>query len=746
MRTSILIRRVPWFASLLVACDNGGSVLANSDSGFANSATESVPESQSGDGPSTTPDPESSSSETSSTPTSATNSTTLTTSTTQTTSTTDTSSTTDTATESSSSTATTAMTETSTSTSTGSSSSETTTSTTSESSSSSSESSSSFESSSSSESSSEGPDGECNARDDALYTTQNVALVGDATNGTLANDLDPDCGVLTVIDADVVTTAGGVVAVAADGSVAYTPPAGFWGPDTFEYTADDGITQTSATVTVYVAPVIVPLSSVTAGLGGFAINGEAAGDYSGGSVSDAGDVNGDGILDVIVGSYRADPNGESSGRSYVVFGRSETDLVELAEVTTGLEGFAIDGEVTGDLSGFAVSGAGDVNGDGLDDVVIGAYRSAADGEYTGRTYVVFGKADTATVQLTDIVAGQGGGFALDGEAGYDVSALSVHGAGDVNGDGLDDIVTSALGADPNGDLSGRCYVVFGKATTEFSDLTAVTAGVGGFVIEGEVAGDRLGYSVSSAGDVNGDGLADVVVGAFQADFNGNRSGRSYVVFGKATTAGVELSAVAAGLGGGFAITGEAAGDYSGNCVSGAGDVNGDGLTDVIVGALGNDANADSSGRAYVVFGKADNAAIELTDVVAGVGGFAMDGAAAFDRASFSLSGAGDVNGDDLDDVIVGAWESDPNGLDSGRSYVVYGKPDTAVVELADVATGLGGFALDGEAAGDAAGHCVSGAGDINGDGVDDIIIGAYRADPNGLTSGRNFVVFGVRTE
>jgi len=549
--------------------------------------------------------------------------------------------------------------------------------------------------------------------------------------------------VLTVIDADVVTTAGGVVVVAADGSVTYTPPAGFWGPDTFAYTADDGITQTSAVVTVYVAPIIIPLASVTAGLGGFAINGEAAGDYSGGSVSDAGDVNGDGIRDVIVGSYRADPNGESSGRSYVVFGKSETDLVELSSVTAGLEGFAIDGEVTGDLSGFAVADAGDVNGDGLADVVIGAYRSTADGEFTGRTYVVFGKVDTATVRLTDIVAGIGG-YALDGEAGYDVSALSVHGAGDVNGDGLDDIVIGALGADPNGELSGRCYVVFGKATTEFIDLTSVTAGVGGFVMEGEAAGDRLGYSVSSAGDVNGDGLADVLVGAFQADFTGPFSGRSYVVFGKATTAAVELSAVVAGTGG-FAITGEAAGDYSGNCVSGAGDVNGDGLDDVIVGALGNDANANSSGRAYVVFGKVDTTAVALTDVVGGAGGFAMDGAAAFDRASFSVSGAGDVNGDDLDDVIIGAWEADPNGLSSGRSYVVFGKADTAIVELDAVTGGVGGFALDGEAPGDAAGHCVSGAGDVNGDGFDDLIIGAYRADPNGLTSGRDYVVFGVPT-
>jgi hypothetical protein len=744
MRTSILLRRVPWFASFLVACDGGDSVLANSESGFANSATESVPESHTGDGASTNPNPESSSSESSGNPGSATNSTTLTTTTT-TSSTTDTSSTTETETDPTTSTESSSTANATTETSTGieSSSSQTETSTTTSESSSSSDGSSS--SSSSSESSSEGPDGECTADDDALFTAQNLPLVVDAGGGVLANDTDPDCGVLTVADADVVTTAGGTVAVAADGSVSYTPPAGFWGPDTFDYVADDGIVQATGTVTVHVAPIIVPLASVTAGLGGFAINGEAAGDYSGGSVSDAGDVNGDGILDVIVGSYRADPNGEASGRSYVVFGRSDTDLVELSEVTSGIEGFAIDGEVTGDLSGFAVANAGDVNGDGLDDVVIGAYRSAADGEFTGRTYVVFGKVDTATVQLTDIVAGIGG-FALDGEAAYDTSALSVHGAGDVNGDGLDDVVIGALGADPNGALSGRCYVVFGKVDTAFTDLTAITAGVGGFVMEGEAIGDRLGYSVSAAGDVNGDGLDDVIVSSFQADFNGAQSGRTYVVFGKVTTAAVELSAVAAGNGAGFAITGEAAGDYSGNCVSGAGDVNGDGLSDLLVGALGNDANAISSGRAYVVFGKVDGTAVELSDVAAGAGGFAMDGAAASDRARFSVSGAGDMNGDDLDDVIIGAWEADPNGLSSGRVYVVYGKADTAIVELADVATGVGGFALDGEAPQDAAGHCVSGAGDMNGDGVDDLIIGAYRADPNGLTSGRNYVVFGVRTE
>jgi hypothetical protein len=200
------------------------------------------------------------------------------------------------------------------------------------------------------------------------------------------------------------------------------------------------------------------------------------------------------------------------------------------------------------------------------------------------------------------------------------------------------------------------------------DLSSIAAGIGGFVINGQCAGDYSGRSVSAAGDVNGDGLADLIVGAYGSDpAAGSYAGRSYVVFGQTGGSGVDLSAVAAGIGG-FVINGQCAGDFSGSSVSSAGDVNGDGLADLIVGADSSDPAAGIyAGRSYVVFGKTDGSAVNLSAVAAGGGGFVINGQCAYDASGRSVSSAGDVNGDGLADLIVGAPWSDP-----GAGYAMPG--------------------------------------------------------------------------
>ena len=577
------------------------------------------------------------------------------------------------------------------------------------------------------------------AGNDAYLAMMDSAPLAIAANaGVLVNDVDADGDALEVVpQLGVVTAGGAALALQADGSFTYAPAASWWGQDTFEYTVvDDRGGQAIGTVRVVVSPTTIPLGVVAAGRGGFAIDGEASDDASGGSVSAAGDVNGDGLADLIVAAARADATGDNSGRSYVVFGKADTTAVQLSAVAGGTGGFSIDGASEYDYAGGSVSGAGDVNGDGLADLIVGADRTGPNG--SGRSYVVFGKADTAGVQLSAVASGVGG-FPLDGAASYEGSGGSVSGAGDVNGDGLDDLVVGAGRADPSGYNSGRSYVVFGKADTAAVELSAVASGVGGFVLAGAADSDYAGASVSGAGDVNGDGLADLIVGAYGADANGEDSGRSYVVFGKADTAALALSAVAAGQGG-FALDGETAFDESGFSVSEAGDVNGDSLADLIVGAVGADANGSGSGRSYVVFGKSDTASVQLSAVASGAGGFVLDGAAAFDLAGVSVSGAGDGDGDGLADLIVGAAVADDDY--AGRGYVVFGKADTAGVQLSAVSTGVGGFALEGEAAYDYAGFSLSTAGDVNGDGFSDVIVGAFGADPNGEDSGRSYVVFG----
>ena len=423
----------------------------------------------------------------------------------------------------------------------------------------------------------------------------------------------------------------------------------------------------------------------------------------------------------------------------------EDVAIELATISNNNDdrGFLINGVTTEDQSGYSVSGAGDVNGDGLADLIIGANRADSNGLDSGASYVVFGKSDGGAVELRDIGGDNNDGFVLNGVTTNDSSGTSVSGAGDINGDGFDDIIIGANLADPNGaGSSGTSYVVFGKSDGGVVQLSDI-ADNAGFVLNGVDLSDQSGFSVSGAGDVNGDGLDDIIIGAFQADPNGNASGESYLVFGKSDAASVELSVIAdadANNNAGFVINGVTNGDFSGASVSGAGDVNGDGLDDIIIGA--NQANPNgnnNSGASYVVFGKTDGGVVQLraVDDATNNAGFVINGVNANDRSGYSVSGAGDVNGDGLADIIVGAYQADPNGGNSGASYVVFGKCDGGVVQLRDIddANNNAGFVINGVNADDRSASSVSGAGDINGDGLDDLIVGARYADPNGNSSG-----------
>jgi len=348
-----------------------------------------------------------------------------------------------------------------------------------------------------------------------------------------------------------------------------------------------------------------------------------------------------------------------------------------------------------------VAAAGDVNGDGLGDVIVTGPLSPA------TAYVVFGKKDRAPVSLLDIGAEQADGFLVTGPPGDSIQRVA--GAGDVNGDGLDDIIVGKSTIFAAGDV----FVVFGKADRVPVNLDLVLQQGRGLQISGRYQNSLFGTSLAAAGDVNGDGLDDVVACAAVTAASG---GIAYVVFGQRESEFIQVSTLDQELGKGFAIRGPSFG-----AVSGAGDVNGDGLDDVVF----------SSGGAHVVFGKRDFAAVETTDIAAGLGrGFAV--LADESTPSGGATGVGDVNGDGLGDVAVGAPATAPDGT----FYVVFGKasPEPALLTSIDAELG-GGFLMFG-----GAGLRVTAAGDINADGLADLLFATRQSTV--ATSPAAYVRFG----
>ena len=450
--------------------------------------------------------------------------------------------------------------------------------------------------------------------------------------------------------------------------------------------------------------------------------GEDADDRSGRSVASAGDVNGDGYDDILIGAYHDEDGGNRAGQTYLILGKAPGWAMD-----TDLSGSDASfwGEDSEDLSGCSVAGAGDVNGDGYDDILIGANGDNDGGSSAGQTYLILGNASGWTMD-TDLSASDASFW---GEGKSDMSGSSVTGAGDVNGDGYDDILIGAYGNEADGgDHTGQTYLILGKASGWAMD-THLFASDASFW--GEDRDDYSGTSVAGAGDVNGDGYDDILIGAHGDDDGDSGAGQTYLILGKASGWAMDTDLSASDA----SFWGEDGGDHSGYSVAGAGDVNGDGFDDVLIGAPDDEDNGGNAGQTYLILGKASGWTMD-TDLSTSDASFWGENGG--DYSGTSVAGAGDVNGDGCDDILIGAYGNEEGGgNNAGQTYLILGKASGWAMDADLSASG----SFWGENGGDYSGISVAGAGDVNGDGFDDVLIGAYGDDDGGIFSGQTYLIF-----
>lgn len=417
------------------------------------------------------------------------------------------------------------------------------------------------------------------------------------------------------------------------------------------------------------------------------------------------------------------------------------DVIDL-HLLDGTNGVRIDGLDELGIPNRAVRNAGDINGDGFDDIIVSDPGNPSAEDKHGDAFVIFGRpaGEPVSADVNDLDGTNG--FHIRGLSPVDGFARSFSGAGDVNGDGLQDLVISADGADFS---SGEVYVVFGPqegfpAQVDLTDLD----GSNGFIFEGTDSSEGVGTLVTSAGDFNADGFDDIIVTASPPDADDLEKGDAYIIFG--TTDGFPERLTPAELDGTNGVRFKIPGLDEGYGASSVGDVNNDGIDDIIFsgGRVGSEGNVD------ILFGSAEPfpASIDLGDQVI-ANGFSIQGIATSNYFGSSVSGAGDFNGDGIDDFVVGsslAGEETnfPTGgtanLMAGDVSVIFGStdpfPDSFDIDALD---GSNGFRVKGLGRFFNLGKSVSDIGDFNGDGFDDVAVSAS----GGLASAPlTYILFG----
>jgi hypothetical protein len=356
------------------------------------------------------------------------------------------------------------------------------------------------------------------------------------------------------------------------------------------------------------------------------------------SVDTLGDVDGDGWEDLIVGVPADSTYASASGAAFVVPGPISADE-EL-----GSAGIAILGTTASEQVGWSVAGAGDVDNDGYDDVLVGAYGRSSS---KGAAFLAYGPFTSVHYSTTMDIT-------MPGEATGDEAGCAVAGLGDVDGDGNDDIIVGAQAESSAGSETGAAYVLYGPIGTTY------TLGYADAKLTGESDWDNAGYSVSSAGDVDGDGNDDILVGSRWEDSGGTAAGACYLITGPVTGT-ASLSTAQAKL------IGSAANEAAGSSVAGIGDLDGDSYGELLVGAEGHASLGTNTGAAFVVLGPLTGT-LALTDQAWAT----IQSEAVGDKLGYAVAAGRDMDGDGVPDVVLGAPYEDGNGTSSGGAFLFSG--------------------------------------------------------------------------
>jgi VCBS repeat-containing protein len=436
------------------------------------------------------------------------------------------------------------------------------------------------------------------------------------------------------------------------------------------------------------------------------------------AVASAGDFNGDGFDDVLV-------QGTEVQGSYLVYGQAEEipSTLDLS-LLDGSNGFHINVDIS------SISGAGDVNGDGFADVIV-SIPATRD---PGSAFILFGRADSlpANVDLASLNVADG--VQITGSNFINSIQINVSDAGDINGDGVADLIIGS--ADTNGS-TGEVSVVFGRTEgfTTTIDLDGLD-GSNGFHIPGVVASSNTGATAQGIGDLNDDGIDDLFVFAPEGIPGGSPDPRNpdgadpqpvgYVVFGQTIPFNSNIDLTSLDGTNGFQITAMEGAGASEARGDGIGDFNGDGIDDFVINT--------SSFQSHIIFGKTSEFSADVNPgSLSTTAGITLDAS----NTISAVSRAGDVNGDGLSDVIVSAASANSS---RGASYIVFGD-NTEINSPIDLDTldGQNGFQLTGNSVDALSGRSVSAAGDVNGDGFDDLLISAPGENND---NGESYIVYG----